>query len=140
MTLSHRTDFALRTLMYLARAVGEQRPRRVTSAEISRVFDIPLNHLVKIVNELARLRYVRTIRGPGGGVELARSPAEIRIGEVIDDFQGPLNLHDCVSSPGTCAIESFCKLQGIFRQADALQREFLDRHTLADVAPAPADV
>ena len=138
-TLSHRTDFALRTLMYLGRVAAEKESRRVASAEIARVFDIPLNHLVKIVHQLAQHGYVHTTRGPGGGVELARSPEDIRIGQVIDDFQGPLQLHDCVSSPGLCAIESFCKLQSIFRQGDALQRDFLNRHTLADVIPAATE-
>ena len=135
MILSHRTDFALRTLMFLA----GHGSKRATSSEIAMIFDIPVNHLVKIVNELARRGYVRTIRGPGGGVELAKDTKEIPLGEVIEDLQGPIRLHDCVAVSGTCAIETICRLRGILRQADEAQARFLNRFTLADIVPGLPD-
>lgn len=142
MTLSHRTDFALRTLMFLARSQRDSPESRNTSAEIAHAFGIPLNHLAKIVNDLARLGYLRTTRGPGGGVALAKSPADIRLGQLIEALQGPLRLHDCVATRGLCVIESFCRLRILFAEADVLQRDFLNHYTLADVipgSPSPAE-
>jgi Rrf2 family nitric oxide-sensitive transcriptional repressor len=133
MTLSHRTDYALRTLMFLAGNSDGDGPERIPSSRIAQSLDISMNHLVKIVHELARLGYVQTTRGPGGGVQLARPAEEIVIGQVIEDFEGKMHLHDCVTTRGICVIESNCKLKGIFRQADELQRSFLQRFTLADV-------
>ncbi len=122
--------------MYLGARRAAQ--RRTTSAEIAAVFDVSLNHLVKVVNELARLGYIRTARGPGGGVQLGRTPESIVLGDFIEDFQGPMRLHECTVTDGICAIETFCKLKGIFAQADRLQKDFLDGYTLADFIPSKA--
>ncbi len=118
-----------------ANVSGRSQPQEGDFNEIATSFDIPANHLIKIVNELARRGYVRTIRGPGGGVELARKAKEISLGEVIEDLQGPLRLHNCVAGSGTCAIEAICRLRGILRQADEAQARFLNRFTLADIIP-----
>jgi Rrf2 family transcriptional regulator, nitric oxide-sensitive transcriptional repressor len=121
--------------MFLGKAAKESPHSKVTTAQIATAFDIPPNHLVKIINELAHRGYVRTIRGPGGGVSLAPNAAKLRLGDLIESLQGPMHLHECVESDGSCAIESICKLRGIFRQADAVQRNFLNQYTLADIVP-----
>jgi Rrf2 family nitric oxide-sensitive transcriptional repressor len=130
MRLTLQTDFALRTLMFLA-AKGQ----RATAGEVAQLYGVSSHHMSKVVNQLARLGYVRSIRGIGGGFELARDAAEIRLGEVIEAFEGNMHLLDCVASENVCVIESFCKLKGALREAEQLQLDFLNQHTLADVAP-----
>ena len=46
----------------------------------------------RFTNQLSRLGYIRTIRGIGGGIELARKKEEIRVGEVVEAFEGNLHL------------------------------------------------
>jgi Rrf2 family nitric oxide-sensitive transcriptional repressor len=128
--LTIQTDFALRTLLYLA-AVG----RRSTVSEVAALFGISANHIAKVVNQLARSGYVRSIRGIGGGIELARRPDEIRLGEVIRNFEGNWHLLECVASEGVCVIESFCKLKRVLAEAERLQLNYLDGQTLADIVP-----
>jgi len=130
MRLTTQTDFALRTLMYLATFGG-----RATAADVAGLFDISTHHVAKVVNQLARLGYVRSIRGIGGGIELARSPESIRLGEVIEAFEGNMNLLDCVSTEDVCVIENFCKLKGVLAEAERVQREYLNGKTLDDVLP-----
>ena len=76
MRLTTHTDFALRMLMYLATSAG-----RATAAQVARLYGVSSHHMAKVVQRLARLGYVRSVRGVGGGIELARPPAEIRLGE-----------------------------------------------------------
>ncbi len=130
MRLTTHTDFALRTLMYLA-TTG----KRTTASQVAQLYGISTNHLSKVVNQLSRLGYVRSIRGIGGGIELAKQPDEIRIGEVIEAFEGNMHLLDCVHTENVCAIQSFCKLKGALVEAERLQLEYLNSVTLADVAP-----
>lgn len=125
-----QTDFALRTLMLLA-----GRPTRATAVEVADLYGISANHVKKVVNQLARLGYVRSIRGLGGGIELARSPDEIRIGEVVLAFEGNRHLLDCIGTQNVCAIESFCKLKGVLAEAERIQRDYLNGVTLRDVMP-----
>ena len=128
--LTTQTDFALRTLMYLA-----SRGRRATVAEVAGVFRISTHHVAKVVNQLARLGYVRSIRGIGGGIELARRPETIRLGDVIEAFEGNMHLLECVATDDVCAIQSFCKLKGVLSEAEQVQRRYLNTRTLQDVVP-----
>ena len=131
MRLTTQTDYALRTLMFLA--VQQQRS---TAADVAALFGISANHVAKVVGVLARLGYVRSIRGIGGGIELAKAPDAIRLGETIDALEGNMHLLDCVATDDVCVIESFCKLKGALADAERVQLEYLNTFTLADVVPA----
>jgi Rrf2 family nitric oxide-sensitive transcriptional repressor len=130
MRLTTQTDFALRTLMFLATT-----DERSTAGAVARLFGISGNHVAKVVNQLARLGYVRSVRGIGGGIELARRPDEIRLGAVIEAFEGHMHLLDCIHTQNVCAIESFCKLKGVLAEAERIQLEYLHSVTLQDVCP-----
>lgn len=130
MALTIQTDYALRTLMYLV-----TRTERANVADVARTFGISVHHVAKVVNQLARHGYVRSIRGVGGGIELARQPEEICLGEVIERFEGSMHLLDCIGNDDVCVIQDFCKLKGVLAEAERRQLEYLNGVTLADVAP-----
>ena len=130
MRLTTQTDFALRTLMYLTARSG-----RATIAQVAELFGISAHHVAKVVNLLARLGYVRSIRGIGGGIELARRPEEVRLGDFIEALEGNMHLLDCVETEQLCAIQSFCKLKGVLAEAERVQIEYLNSVTLRDVTP-----
>ena len=130
MRLSLPTDYALRTLIYLA-----GRPGRTSVSQVAEFYGISAHHLAKVVNQLARFGYVRSIRGAGGGIELARPADEISIGEVVLAHEGNLHLLECVSTDNVCSIQSFCKLKGVLAEAERVQIDYLNSMTLADVAP-----
>ena len=131
MRLTTQTDFALRTLMYLTARSG-----RATVAQVAQLYGISTHHVAKVVNLLGRYGYVRNVRGIGGGIELARPPDEIRLGDVVESFEGNMHLLECVDTENVCAIESFCKLKRVLAEAERVQLEYLNSVTLADVAPA----
>lgn len=133
MQLTNYTDYALRTLIALA----VKAPKRLTVKEISNAYQISDNHLVKVVQRLADLQYVITIRGKSGGVELARDPAQISIGEVVRRLEPELGVVECLRS-GTepCAIVSACQLKGVLDEATRNFLGTLDRYTLADLLGA----
>jgi len=130
MRLTTHTDFALRTLMYLATVAA-----RATAGEVAQLYGVSANHMSKVVNQLARHGYIRSIRGVGGGIELAKKPEDIRLGDVIEVFEGNMHLLDCISTEDVCAIQSFCKLKDALAEAERVQLEYLNSLTLADVAP-----
>lgn len=130
MPLTTQTDYGLRTLMYLTARSG-----RATVADVAGLFGISANHVAKVVNLLARYGYLRSVRGIGGGIELARPPEEIRVGEVVERLEGNLHLLDCVATENVCTIQSYCKLKGVLAEAERRQLEYLNSVTLADVSP-----
>ncbi|TWU22030.1 HTH-type transcriptional repressor NsrR [Novipirellula galeiformis] len=134
MKLTTQTDYALRTLMFLA-----TRTSRTKVAEVASLFGISVNHVAKVVNLLVRFGYIRSTRGIGGGIELALQPEEIPLGKLIEQVEGNMNLLGCVGSDDSCAIHSFCKLRGVLAEAERVQLEYLNSVTLADVVPTSRD-
>lgn len=130
MRLSLQTDYALRTLMFLA-AVG----KRATIAQVSDFYGISEAHVAKVVHQLGRLGLVRNIRGVGGGIELGCDPRTTSVGEIVRHFEGTMHLLECVGRDGVCTIEGFCKLRGVLAEAEKRQMEYLDQVMLADVLP-----
>ena len=108
---------------------------RATVAKVGQLYGVSTNHIAKVVNQLSRLGYVRSIRGIGGGIELARQPVDICLGEVIEAFEGNMHLLECVTTEDVCAIQSFCKLKGVLAEAERVQLEYLNGVSLADVVP-----
>ena len=132
MRLDLQTDFALRTLMFLA---SRRAKARATIADVARFFRISAPHVAKVVNQLARLGYVRSIRGPGGGIELGRPPADIRVGDVVVAFEGNMHLLECVGTDAICVIQDHCKLRTVLAKAERLQLDYLHDVRLSDVIP-----
>ena len=133
MQLTRHSDYALRVLLYLAYK-GEALS---TIKEISEKHRISENHLMKVVNRLAKLGYVSAQRGRGGGLRLARAPELINIGEVIRDTEEARHVVECLVQGygGGCGLTSSCRLKGVLREAHAAFFENLNRHTLRDLAP-----
>ena len=128
MRLDLHTDYGLRTLIYLA-----GKPGRASAAEVAAFFRISRDHVAKVVQSLARLGYVRSRRGVGGGIELAHSPDEIRVGQVILDFEQNLHLLECVGKANICTIQPGCKLRTVLERAEKLQIEYLNSVRLSDI-------
>lgn len=128
MRLDLHTDYALRTLIYLA-----GRPGRASVAEVAGFYRISKDHVAKVVQALVRLGYVRSQRGAGGGIELARSPEEIRLGRVIATLEGNMHLLECVGTDNVCTIQPGCRLRRVLAEAERIQQAYLDSIRLSDV-------
>lgn len=129
MRLSLFTDFSLRVLMF-ATLKGES----FSLSEVAEAYGISRHHLVKVVNYLAKLGYLETRRGRGGGIALAMKPEDIRVGMVVRRTEGMPPLVECFDKKhNTCAINGSCRLKGVLAQAVNAFYETLDRHTLRDL-------
>lgn len=126
MRLSRHTDYALRVLLHLAAAPE----RRASIAGIARTYAISENHLMKVVHMLGRAGMIQTVRGRGGGIQLAKPPGEISVGLVVRHTESGLNLADC----DNCIIAPACGLTGVLAEALGAFLAVLDRYTLADIS------
>ncbi len=133
--LNLATDYALRTLLLLVARPDEQLSVRAVAA----FYEISSDHVSKVVQHLAQAGYVRTGRGRGGGFRLAKPADEITVGAVIELFEGPVALLDCVAVAEVCVIQSGCRLKRLLRRVgDQLMAE-LNAVTLAEIAtPTPS--
>jgi Rrf2 family transcriptional regulator, nitric oxide-sensitive transcriptional repressor len=133
MELTSYTDYALRVLIYAA----IRHERLCLISEIAEHYAISRNHLMKVVNGLARGGFVRTFRGKGGGLTLARPPEEIKLGAVVRYMEGPFRPVECFRAGNECVITGPCTLPPILQEAFRSFVATLDRYTLADLVKGP---
>lgn len=137
MRLLASTDLALRILMLL----GSEPPGRHLSVEqLARALGgVSRHHLHKIVQDLATLGVVRTLRGATGGALLARPAADIRLGVLVRALEGGQAVVECFRADGgACTLAPGCRLRGMLGRArDSFYRS-LDEQTLADCLPLAA--
>ena len=133
MKLSLFSDYSLRVLMY-----GALKGESFQLDEVTKAYGISRHHLAKVVQRLAQLGYLETRRGRNGGITLARTPQEIRIGRLVRETEEQPAILECFDpATNTCPINGSCQLKGIVGQA---LREFyavLDRNTLHDTINGP---
>lgn len=134
MRLADYTDYTLRVLMYCA----SNPDRLVTIAEIADTHEVSKNHLMKIVNDLARQGVLETSRGRGGGIRLLHPPDQIRIGEVVRAAETDFRLVECFDADSnTCTLSATCRMKGLLDRALAAYFRELDGATLADIVGPP---
>ncbi|MDA8563139.1 Rrf2 family transcriptional regulator [Mariniblastus sp.] len=128
MKLRLQTDYALRTLILL----GHEQ-RKMTAAEIADAFLISKDHLVKVIQQLSRLGYVRALPGRHGGVVLTQEPSQISVRDVIKSMEGETGILDCVQDQTFCPMEPGCGLRRVLMQAEAAFYDALDTVSVADL-------
>lgn len=133
MQLTRHTDYGLRMLMYLA--LG--RPETATVGQVADALNLSSNHLMKVAQELRRHDVVVSHRGRSGGLELARSPEEISLGEVVRVLES-INLVECFDAEhNQCVLTPACGLQKALGEAVEAFLKVLDGYTLADLIRHP---
>lgn len=130
MQLTREADYAVRVILDLADHAGTV-PLR--SADVARRQMVPKPFLHKVVQALARHGHVKTTRGLGGGITLARDPAGITLRAIIEAIEGPIALNRCVVKRGACPLDRRCAVHPVWRRIQDLVVGELERTTIASL-------
>jgi Rrf2 family nitric oxide-sensitive transcriptional repressor len=126
MRLTRYTDYAMRVLLHLAARDDDDLS---SIGEIAGLYKISQNHLMKVVQDLGKAGFVRTVRGRGGGIALARPADQIVIGQVVRQTEEGFQLVDCTN----CVIAPACTLPRALNEATAAFIAVLDKYSLEDL-------
>ncbi|MFD7070985.1 RrF2 family transcriptional regulator [Streptomyces sp. NPDC059913] len=133
MRLTRFTDVALRVLMRLAVAEGEDTP---TTREVAATMEVPYTHAAKVVAKLQHLGLIEARRGRGGGLSLTGAGRSASIGGLIQELEGPGDVVDCEGST-PCPVRSACRLRTALRGATDAFYQALDPLTVTELVAAP---
>ena len=110
MLVTRETDYAVRTVVYLARA-GD---RKVSVAEIARAMLIPKTFLAKLLQRLARSHILSSSRGVNGGFKLARHPSHVTLLDIMEAMQGPAGINVCAIDSNRCGLSKTCTVHPVW--------------------------
>lgn len=126
-----RADYGARAMIDLAQRQGQGLTQ--TNAIAARQ-QIPESYLERLLTSLRRAGLIRSVRGPSGGHELARSSSAITLAEVWDALEGSENVGTCLDDAGSCTVSTACALQDVWQDLEDSTRRILHGVTLEQLA------
>ena len=127
--ISDAAALALHTMAYLAAS----HPTRVPNRAIASSLHASEAHLSKVLQRLVRSGFVASIRGPHGGFVLARDPGDVRLIDVYEAIEGPLDSRTCLFGDAVCHSDS-CVMGDVLSELYGRVNTYLTTTTLSDLA------
>jgi len=133
MKLSTKGRYAVMAMVDLA---THSKGKPTTLADVADRQEISLSYLEQLFGHLRRGQLVTSVRGPGGGYLLARSPADIRVADVIMAVDEPIKATRCTpGSPAGChGGQQRCLTHDLWEELGNQIYLFLNSVSLEDVA------
>lgn len=129
MRLTTKGRFAVTAMVDLAM---RQSRGPVTLAAISERQHISLSYLEQLFGKLRRARLVSSVRGPGGGYNLAQNAAAITVADIVTAVDEPLDATQCAGKEN-CHDERRCMTHDLWATLNEKMQEYLSSVTLADL-------
>ncbi|MFH0945189.1 MAG: Rrf2 family transcriptional regulator [Planctomycetota bacterium] len=131
MKLSTRARYALRMTLDIARNHGGESP--VSLSGVSQRTSISHGYLEQLAQALRNAGILRGVSGRHGGYRLARPPAEISVGQVIEAAIGRVCLLDCLGDSEVCPNSDDCEPRALYVLINRGITDVIHRYTLADL-------
>lgn len=129
MKISRSTGYALIAVGYIAKNYGDG---AILAAKISSEYDIPLEYLLKILQQLVRANVLQSKRGPRGGFYLSRSKADTTLLDIVEAVEGPIT--DTFELSTQANGDSFSvKIEDICRKASNHVKQVYEQASLEDI-------
>ncbi|NOZ06584.1 MAG: Rrf2 family transcriptional regulator [Chloroflexi bacterium] len=128
MKISTKGEYGTRALLELARYYGKG---PLQSSQIADRQQIPENYLNQLLIILRRAGLIQSIRGPQGGHQLSRPPAEINLAEALRALEGPTAPRDCVEEGiQDCSLYDICAIRDVWYDVKQATDRVLNAVTL----------
>lgn len=132
MRLSSMADYAVVTMSAAARHCGAS---RVNAGQLAEETGLPLPTVQKLVSRLTAANLLRSARGVGGGLQLARPAAAISLAEIIEAVEGPIAMTNCgEGGQHACTLEAACQIRPHWPQINQAVRGALAQVSLTQLA------
>jgi Rrf2 family protein len=132
--LSKKADYALMAMKHLAARADQA---SCSAREIAESYEIPLELLAKVLQQLARARLLVSVQGTRGGYRLGRAAKTIPVADVIQAVDGPLTVTACSDDDQDCEQYSKCSIRDPLWKIRGRIVELLTGVSVADLTDEP---
>jgi Rrf2 family iron-sulfur cluster assembly transcriptional regulator len=98
--LSNSCRYGIRALVYIASQPKDKGKTGIK--QISRDLGLPTPFLAKILQQLAKQKILKSLKGPHGGFSLLKDPGEISLFDIVKTIDGDGLFTDCIIHNSTC--------------------------------------
>lgn len=111
MNITLEADYAIRIVYCLA-----QEKKRIEAKSIAETTGVTLRFSLKILRKLVAAELIKSFKGTQGGYELAKSPSEISLYDIIYVIEGPYSFSKCGFDDFVCTRkpDKDCKIRNVF--------------------------
>ncbi len=132
---NRKTEYGLIALRYLAQQLQQDEDRLVSAREISNAYKIPYPVLSKVLQQLQAKGLIHSVQGTRGGYALKRCLHEITLADLVEVFEGPLGVTDCLcASELGCFLNDVCNVKMLFANLNERIGEMLAEINLQDLS------
>lgn len=101
--------------------------------DIARRQEVSKKYLEHLVTRLEASGLLRTARGAGGGVALAKAPSQITLLDILHALEGSLAVVECVDRPEVCSRAANCATRDVWIELGEIVSKFLRSVTLEEL-------
>lgn len=125
--LSTKGQYGVRAMFEIAKGYPDS---PVTIREISEMQEVSVAYLEQILNKLRKAGLVRSIKGPGGGYLLNKSPLQMSIASILNELEGPVAITSCLDPDEGCVRIDSCVTHLLWKALGEQIEAFLNTITL----------
>ncbi len=89
------------------------------------------NHLAKVLQQLVKHNYLRSVRGPSGGFILNKPADEISILEIYEAIEGIIDVPECPLDRKICPFDK-CLMNGLVNDVTMQFKNYFKEQSLED--------
>jgi Rrf2 family transcriptional regulator, cysteine metabolism repressor len=131
MKLSTRGRYGTRALLDLAL---HHMNEPIALKDIAERQQISLPYLEHLIKPLTSGGIIRSIKGPKGGIMLAKAPGDIKLNDIIQLLEGSTAPVECVDNPRLCKRSDQCVTRDVWEEVNKAMNGVLASITLETLA------
>ena len=129
MKISRSTSYALIAVGHIAKHKDDG---AILAATVAKAYSIPLEYLLKILQQIVRANVLQSKRGPGGGFFMTRETSDVTLLEIVEAVDGPIA--DTLQLADQGNNEAFSKnIEDVCRHATNQVKQTYGQASLADI-------
>lgn len=127
--LSEAASLALHAMVMIA-----QNKTHVNVNTLAEEMGASRNHLAKVLQQLVKFNYLRSVRGPSGGFMLNKPAAAISILNIYEAIEGKIETPECPLDRPICPFDK-CLMGGLIKDVTLQFKAYFEEQTLDKYLP-----
>jgi Rrf2 family protein len=129
--LSEAASLAIHAMVLIAKS-----DTHINVNVLSKEMGASRNHLAKVLQQLVKFNYLKSVRGPSGGFVLNMHPSELTILDIYQAIEGKIETHQCPLDRQICPFDK-CLMGGMVKNVTDQFKSYFEGQTLEKFVNEP---